>query len=86
MKNIRSLSFIKDVQQLNGRILVFQLLKKNQEYVWEIDCERAFNSIKDYLGKAPLLTNPTIGKVLHMYIAFTNKVASTILVVDKEGR
>lgn len=54
--------------------------------MWDTNCEQTFQSIKEFLEKAPLLSNPTTDEVLYMYIDFTNKVASDVLVVDKEGR
>lgn len=38
------------------------------------------------MGKTPILINPTIGEVLYLYMACTDKAASVILVVDREGK
>lgn len=61
-------------------------MKKNKEYVWDSEYEQGFQSIKDYLGKAPLLANPMVGEELYMYISFMDKVVNVVLIFDKYGK
>lgn len=98
--NMRSIWFLKGVQQLNGCIRVlnhfvskctgkclhlFQLLKKNKEYLWSKELKSTFQSIKEYLGKAPVLTNPNLGEVLYLYLPFIEREARAIIMVDRDG-
>lgn len=60
------LKCVKEAQQLKGIrvtfsfftfkytkkcLLFFQLLKKNKEYTWSEEYEKAFQFIKEYMGK-----------------------------------
>ena len=62
---------IRDVQSLTGRITVlnrfiaratdrsipfFRAIKKRVDFVWNDKCERSFQELKTYLGKAPVLS------------------------------
>ena len=47
---------------------IFKLLRKNQEVVWTEDCQRAFDSIKEYLSEPPILIPPIEGRPLIMYL------------------
>ena len=33
-----------------------KLLRKNQKFIWSQECQKAFNYLKDYLCKTPILT------------------------------
>ncbi|XP_058202937.1 uncharacterized protein LOC131317399 [Rhododendron vialii] len=55
---------------LAGRCLPFsRLMKKGVPFEWDQSCQNAFDSIKAYLLKPPVLTSPTKGKPLLLYIA-----------------
>src|SRR3954471_22722 len=47
---------------------IFKLLRKNQSCVWTDDCQRAFDSIKEYLLEPPILSPPVEGRPLIMYL------------------
>ncbi|GAU39246.1 hypothetical protein TSUD_396930 [Trifolium subterraneum] len=47
---------------------IFKLLRKNQGIVWTEDCQKAFNSIKEYLIEPPILIPPVEGRSLIMYL------------------
>lgn len=46
----------------------------------------SFQSIKEYLGKTPSSTFHKVGKILYLYLAFTERAFIVILVVDREGK
>src|SRR3954462_13346202 len=47
---------------------IFKLLRKNQSCVWTDDCQKAFDSIKEYLLEPPILSPPVEGRPLIMYL------------------
>ena len=36
----------------------FESLKGNKRFLWDDKCEQAFRTLKEYLGKPPLLSKP----------------------------
>jgi len=47
---------------------IFKLLRKDQRIVWTEDCQKAFNSIKEYLSEPPILVPLVEGRPLIMYL------------------
>ena len=47
----------------------FQLLKKGTNFKWDDDCVSAFEDLKKYLSSSLLLSNPTPGEPLFLYLA-----------------
>lgn len=45
-----------------------------------------FNPSKNTWEKHPFLTNPRVGVIMYLYLAFIKKVTSTILMMNREGR
>ncbi|KAK0599646.1 hypothetical protein LWI29_007252 [Acer saccharum] len=83
LANMVSLKTLKDIQKLMGclaslnRFLskstdkclsFFRALKKGKEVEWNEDCEHAFQALKDYLGRAPLLSKLLVGETLYLYL------------------
>ncbi|KAG9458861.1 hypothetical protein H6P81_003369 [Aristolochia fimbriata] len=58
------------ISNLAGRCQPFsRLVKKNVPFEWDDACRNAFNSIKAYLTKPPVMVAPIIEKPLLLYIA-----------------
>nr|XP_027109478.1 uncharacterized protein LOC113729374 [Coffea arabica] len=58
------------ISNLAGRCQPFsRLMKKDVSFQWDEACSNAFNSIKSYLMKRPMLAVPIHGKPLFLYIA-----------------
>lgn len=89
---------VKEVQRLTGRIatlnrfiskatkkclLFFKTLK--QAFQWIDECEAAFQNLKEYLAKPPLLSLSIEGEDLFLYLAISQKIASSDL-IHKESR
>ncbi|XP_028085335.1 uncharacterized protein LOC114286368 [Camellia sinensis] len=56
------------ISNLAGRCLPFsRLMKKGVPFEWNQQCQNAFNSIKEYLLKPPVLMSPIKGKPLLLY-------------------
>ncbi|KAI5445725.1 hypothetical protein KIW84_013814 [Lathyrus oleraceus] len=47
---------------------IFKLLRKDQSCDWTEDCQKAFDSIKEYLLEPPILSPPVEGRPLIMYL------------------
>ena len=51
---------------------IFRLLRKNQPTVWNDDCQRAFEKIKECLLFPPILVPPTLGRPLLLYLSVSD--------------
>ncbi|CAL2270674.1 unnamed protein product [Prunus armeniaca] len=74
----------KDIQSLTGRVAAltcfiskatdkyvpfFKALKGGKQHIaWTPECDQAFQELKNYMGKAPLLPKPLPGEVLLLYL------------------
>ncbi|KAK0571374.1 hypothetical protein LWI29_014859 [Acer saccharum] len=91
---------LKDVQRLTGCLAslsrfiakstdqclpFFKALKKGKGIKWNEDCERAFQALKDYLGRASLLSKSETGETLYMYLSVSEVATSSVLVRQEEG-
>ena len=47
---------------------IFNLLRKDQSCDWTEDCQKAFDSIEEYLLEPPILSPPVEGRQLIMYL------------------
>jgi hypothetical protein len=62
----------------------FKLLKASEKFVWSGEADAAFMQLKKFLTSPPVLTAPQKDDVLLLYIAATDRVVSTIIVVEHE--
>jgi hypothetical protein len=62
----------------------FKLLKAGEKFEWSKEADIAFTQLKQYLAWPLVLTVPKSGEVLQLYIAVTDRVVSTVLVVERE--
>ncbi|KAG9446513.1 hypothetical protein H6P81_012641 [Aristolochia fimbriata] len=71
-----------------GRCQPFsRLLKKDTPFEWDESCRNAFNNIKAYLTKPPVLVAPIIDKPLLLYIAVQERsVAALLAQCDKNNK
>ncbi|KAK0607978.1 hypothetical protein LWI29_023464 [Acer saccharum] len=60
-------------------------LKKGKGVEWNEDCEKAFQALKEYLGRAPLLSKPVAGETLYMYLSVSEASTSSVLVRQEDG-
>ncbi|GAU10480.1 hypothetical protein TSUD_420740, partial [Trifolium subterraneum] len=66
---------------------IFKLLRKNQGIIWTEDCQRAFDSIKEYLMEPPILIPPVEGRPLIMYLTVLEESMGCVLgQQDETGR
>ena len=68
------------ISNLAGRCQPFnQLMKKDTHFIWDKSCSNAFQSIKIYLLRPPVLKAPTLGRPLIFYIAVQEKSLGALL-------
>ena len=62
----------------------FKLLKAQEKFVWTMDVDKAFTELKRFLTTPPIMTTPQKDETLLIYIAATNQVVSTTIVVQRQ--
>ncbi|GFZ05230.1 hypothetical protein Acr_17g0008020 [Actinidia rufa] len=62
----------------------FKILRKNQAFQWTGEFEEAFQQLKEYLGSPPLLTVPTTGEELIVYLSVSSTVVSAVLIREDD--
>jgi hypothetical protein len=67
---------------------LYQLLRKTDKFTWTTEAEGAFDDLKHYLSKSPVLVTPREKEPMLLYVAATNQVVSFGLVVEhvEEGK
>jgi len=98
--SMRSLTCLKEVQQLNGRLAglscflsklakksksFFKLLRGAKTFMWDEVCENMFINIKRDLSTLPILISPPARAPLLVYLAVAQMTISTVLVYE-EGK
>ena len=58
---------------------LFRLLKKEVPIVWNEQCQEAFEKIKNYLIKPPILVPPVAEKPLLLYLITMDIVMGALL-------
>ncbi|CAL8084641.1 unnamed protein product [Prunus armeniaca] len=90
----------KDIQSLTGRVAAltnsiskatdkcvpfFKALKGGKHHVtWTAEYDKAFQDLKNYMSKTPLLSKPLPGEVLFLYLSVSSIAVSTILIRKPE--
>jgi len=76
-KNLKKLWGLQDrlayirrfIVNLSGRCQPFtRLMKKGVSFIWDNACQKAFEDIKAYLTKPPVLASPVVGKPFLLYV------------------
>ncbi|XP_024046702.1 uncharacterized protein LOC112101040 [Citrus clementina] len=85
---------LKEMQSLTGRLAAlsrfiskatdkcqpfFQVIRRGKKTEWTPECEEAFRNLKHYLQQAPLLSTPRDGDKLSLYLAVSDRAASSVL-------
>jgi hypothetical protein len=96
--DMEALATIKNVQKLTGCMAAlnrfisrlgerglpfFKLLKCQDKFQWMEEAERALQDLKQHLQSPSVLTAPLPGENLLLYIAATNHVISSAIVVER---
>ncbi|XP_021822806.1 uncharacterized protein LOC110764201 [Prunus avium] len=86
----------KNIQSLTGRVATlthfiskatdrcapfFKALKGGKHHIkWTAECDKAFQDLKDYMGRALLLSKPLPGEILSLYLSVSNTIVSSVLI------
>ncbi|XP_020081405.1 uncharacterized protein LOC109705053 [Ananas comosus] len=90
LKQLRSfqgrLAYIRRfISNLSGRIKPFsKLVKKDAPFIWDDDCQTAFDDIKKYLLSPPVLAAPIHGRPLILYTAALEGSLGALLAQNNE--
>ncbi|GFZ06814.1 hypothetical protein Acr_18g0009840 [Actinidia rufa] len=71
-------------KSVNKCLPFFKILRKSQIFQWNEESETAFQQLKEYLGSPPLLTVPTIGEDLYVYLSVSPTVVSAVLIREED--
>jgi hypothetical protein len=77
------------IRKLGEKALPFyRLLRKTDNFTWTEEAQATFDNIKHRLSTSPVLVTPREKKPMLLYIAATNQVVSSVLVVKRaeEGK
>jgi hypothetical protein len=69
-------------------MLLYQLMKKTDHFVWSQRADDAFNDLKQALSTAPILAALALREPMLLYIAATPHVICIVIVVERteEGK
>jgi hypothetical protein len=88
---------LKDVQRLRGcvaavsrfisrlgekALTLYKLMKKSDEFVWTDEADAALKDLKRVLSTTPVLAAPEEQEPMLLYMAATNRVISTVILVE----
>ncbi|KAI5330104.1 hypothetical protein L3X38_029501 [Prunus dulcis] len=90
----------KDIQSLTERVAAltrfiskatdkfvpfFKTLKGGKRNItWTAECDNAFQDLKNYMSKAPLLSKPLPGEILYLYLSVSSTAVSSVLIRKPE--
>ncbi|PKU85753.1 RNA-directed DNA polymerase [Dendrobium catenatum] len=65
----------------------FKILRgaRNFGFQWTDECQEAFEQLRKYLASPPLLSKPTSGEKLYLYIAVSTQAISSVLVREENA-
>jgi hypothetical protein len=82
-------SLIRFISKLGEKALPFyRLLRKTDKFTWTAEVQASFDDLKHRLSISPVLVTPCKKEPMLLYIAATNQVVSSTLVVEcvEEGK
>jgi hypothetical protein len=72
------------ISKLGEKALPFYwLLRKTDNFTWTEEAQAAFDDLKHRLSMSPVLVTPRDKELMLLYIAATNQVVSSALVVER---
>ena len=63
----------------------FLLLHKWKGFEWTEECAVAFQQLKDYLSRPPIMSSPEVDEVLFAYLAIASYAISLVLIRVDNG-
>ncbi|KAL0458773.1 UNVERIFIED_CONTAM: Pro-Pol polyprotein [Sesamum latifolium] len=92
---------LNEAQRLTGRIAalsrfisksaekkpaVLQDVKEGKDIEWGTPCQLAFEELKAYLARLPLLVKPSPGEALYLYLSAAPQAVSSVLIREEDGK
>ena len=65
---------------------IFKLLRKNEPHIWNDECQKAFELIKEYLLHPPILVLPQHGKLVLLYLSIIGDVVESMLTQEDDDK
>ncbi|KAL0386270.1 UNVERIFIED_CONTAM: hypothetical protein Sradi_3021300 [Sesamum radiatum] len=99
--DMKAPTLLNEAQRLTGRIAAlsrfismfaekslpfFKILKKAKTFEWGTPCQHAFEELKAYLAKLPLLVKPSPGETLYLYLSAAPQAVSSVLIREKDEK
>ncbi|KAL0430722.1 UNVERIFIED_CONTAM: Retrovirus-related Pol polyprotein from transposon [Sesamum radiatum] len=99
--DMKALACLNEVQRLTGKIaalsrfiskfaekslLFFKTLRKAKTFEWGTPCQLAFEELKAYLARLPLLVKPALGETLYLYLSVAPQAISSVLIREEKGK
>ncbi|KAL0294949.1 UNVERIFIED_CONTAM: hypothetical protein Sradi_6859100 [Sesamum radiatum] len=90
-----------EAQRLTGRIAAlsrfisksaekslpfFKTLRKAKTFEWGTPCQHAFEELKAYLARLPLLVKPSPRETLYLYLSVAPQAISSVLIREEDGK
>ena len=63
---------------------LYRLLRKTKCFTWTPEAQEALDRLKASLTQAPILTPPTDGEPLFLYVAAMTQVVSAVVIVERQ--
>jgi len=60
-------------------------MKKSVSFVWDEPCQKAFEDIKEYLTKSPVLVAPVLEKSFFLYVQVMDHSFGALLAQKDDG-
>ncbi|KAL0445549.1 UNVERIFIED_CONTAM: hypothetical protein Slati_1682800 [Sesamum latifolium] len=61
----------------------FKVLRKVENFEWDVLCQQALGDLKSYLAKLPQLVKPCHGDTLYLYLSTTPQAVSSVLIREE---
>ncbi|KAL0440020.1 UNVERIFIED_CONTAM: hypothetical protein Slati_2485000 [Sesamum latifolium] len=99
--DMKAPTYLNEVQRLTGRIAAlsrfisksaekslpfFKTLRKAKTFEWGTPCQLAFEELKAYLARLPLLVKPSPGDTLYLYLSVAPQAVSSVLIRGEEEK
>ena len=63
----------------------YLLINKWKGFEWSEDCTTAFQQLKEYLSRPPIMSSPAAGEIIYSYIVVAPHAVSLVLIRDDNG-
>ncbi|KAL0421023.1 UNVERIFIED_CONTAM: hypothetical protein Slati_3125200 [Sesamum latifolium] len=64
----------------------FKTLRKAKTFEWGTSCQLAFEELKAYLARLPLLVKLSPGEALYLYLSAAPQAVSSVLIWEEDGK